>query len=285
MTRWSSRITQSETYSSSPCRVSVPLAALAGDHRGDAAVLQPAEQPAQLGAQDAPGSGSPRTASRSCRAPPASRRSASMALREPDEQPFEVVLAGLLDLAALDVYVVDDELALASSIWSRSKPERGARWRPGPPAVSSNAMKTPGSSNCSAPRTRNSMANKRLAAAGAAADQRRAAARQAAAGDLVEALDAGRGLGQALAPRRRRPAGMTGAHPSRTARLTGAAPLRHGLHRLEGWDARPECNGGLREDASPTSPGPWATTARAPLAERAGRRRRHRGTAIYRRAS
>ena len=35
-TRWSSRITQSETYSSRPWRVSVPVAALAGDDGGDA---------------------------------------------------------------------------------------------------------------------------------------------------------------------------------------------------------------------------------------------------------
>ena len=52
ITRWSSRITQSETYSSSPWRVSCAVAALAGDDRGDALVLEPAEQPPQLGAQD-----------------------------------------------------------------------------------------------------------------------------------------------------------------------------------------------------------------------------------------
>ena len=52
VTRWSRTMTQSETYSSRPCRVSVSVAPLAGDDRRDALVLEPAEQPPQFGPQD-----------------------------------------------------------------------------------------------------------------------------------------------------------------------------------------------------------------------------------------
>ncbi len=52
MTRWSRKITQSLTYSSRPWRVSVLAALLAGDDRGHALVLEPAEQPAQFRPQD-----------------------------------------------------------------------------------------------------------------------------------------------------------------------------------------------------------------------------------------
>ena len=46
-------MTQSETYSSSPCAGQRLDAVFAGDDGGDAAVLQPGEQAAQFGAQDA----------------------------------------------------------------------------------------------------------------------------------------------------------------------------------------------------------------------------------------
>ena len=41
---------------------------------------------------------------------------------EPDEQPFEIVFARLLDLAAFDANVVDDQLLSARSAVGRSKP-------------------------------------------------------------------------------------------------------------------------------------------------------------------
>jgi hypothetical protein len=47
----SSSTTQSETYSSSPRPGELPFAALAGDDRRQAAILDPAEQASQLRAQ------------------------------------------------------------------------------------------------------------------------------------------------------------------------------------------------------------------------------------------
>jgi hypothetical protein len=52
MTRWSSTITQSETYSSMPEPGEGAFAALDGKDGRDAAFLQPAEQPAQFGPYD-----------------------------------------------------------------------------------------------------------------------------------------------------------------------------------------------------------------------------------------
>ena len=57
-------------------------------------------------------------------------------------------------------------------------------------------MKTPGSPNCGRAADEELHRQQGLAAAGAAADERGPAARQAAAGDLVEPLNAGRGLGE-----------------------------------------------------------------------------------------
>ena len=121
ITRWSSRITQSETYSSSPCRVSVPsprspvmtavtpLSLSQRNRRRSSArrmrvVRQAAEQRLDRVEHDALG------ADRVDR------------VAEADEQPLEVVVAGLLDLAALDAHVVDDELLRARPASSRSKP-------------------------------------------------------------------------------------------------------------------------------------------------------------------
>ena len=57
-------------------------------------------------------------------------------------------------------------------------------------------MKTPGSSNSARAAHEELHRQQRLAAAGAAADQRGPAPGQAAAGDLVEALDAGGAFGE-----------------------------------------------------------------------------------------
>ena len=107
--------TQSETYSSRPCRVSVPLAALGGDDGGDALLLEPAEEPPQFGAQDGVvGQAAEQRLQRvehdALGADGVNR------MAQPDEQSFEVVLAGLLDLAALDVNVVDRQLLLRDQV-------------------------------------------------------------------------------------------------------------------------------------------------------------------------
>ena len=89
---------------------------------------------------------------------------------EADEQPFQVVLAGLLDLAALDVDVIDRHLLPAIRPLT-SKPS-DATFLASSSAVSSKDMKTPGSLNSVMPRTMNSIASSVLPRSGAAADQR-----------------------------------------------------------------------------------------------------------------
>ena len=81
-------------------------AALAGDDRGDAALLQPGEQPPQLGAQHAGVAQSgeqrfDRVEHDAARADRAQR------VIEADEEAFEVVFPGLFDLRALDPDVFD----------------------------------------------------------------------------------------------------------------------------------------------------------------------------------
>ena len=120
-TRWSSTITQSETYSSMPKRVSVPLAAaLAGDHRRQPRSLsQRNSRPssARTMASLASAANSTSMVSSTTRLAP----TASTAAAEPDEQALEVEVAGLDDLGGVDVDGVDDEPAVGSSR-SRSKP-------------------------------------------------------------------------------------------------------------------------------------------------------------------
>ena len=127
--------------------------ALGRDDGGHAAVLQPAEQPAQLGAQQ----GRVRQARE--QALDRVEHDALGADRvdgvaQADEQPLEVVLARLLDLGALDAHVVDQQLLLGATRRSRSKPSDATFWASSS-AVSSKAMNTPGSP-ISMPRTRNS---------------------------------------------------------------------------------------------------------------------------------
>ena len=86
------------------------LALLAGDDGGDALVLEPAEEPAQLGAQDGfvGQAGEERLEGVEHDALGAD---AVNGVAQADEQALQVVFAGLLDLAALDADVVDGELS------------------------------------------------------------------------------------------------------------------------------------------------------------------------------
>ena len=130
LTRWSRKITQSLTYSSRPWRVSVLLALLAGDDGGDALVLEPAEEPAQLGAQDGlvGQAGEERLEGVEHDALGADGVDG---VAEADEQAFQVVFAGLLDLAALDADVVHRQLSCGGSARpGRSRARR--RSRPAP---------------------------------------------------------------------------------------------------------------------------------------------------------
>ena len=118
---------------------------------------------------------------------------ASIACAEPDEQPLEVVFAGLLDLAALDADVVEGEQALLLQAL-QVEAQRGDVGLEVARGLLE-AHEEPGSPYFSAPFTRKSMAKTVLPepAPPATSD---AALGQAAVGDLVEALDSGGDLGK-----------------------------------------------------------------------------------------
>ena len=115
-------------------------------------------------------------------------------MTEPDEQPLQVILAARLNLAALDVDIVDHDL-LAPDQALQVEAERGDvglqflfRFLEG--HQHARFVELPGTAHKEFRREQS------LAAARAAADQRGPAPRQPAAGDFVETLDAGRTLGQ-----------------------------------------------------------------------------------------
>ena len=108
--RWSSTITQSETNSSMPCRVS-----LSGRSRSavmtvvSPLLLEPAEQAADFGAQDArvrqlAEERFDRVQDDALRPDPLDR------VGNANEEAVEVVLAGFRNLAARDVHVVQEQL-------------------------------------------------------------------------------------------------------------------------------------------------------------------------------
>ena len=172
-----------------PCEL--PLAALGRDHGRDAALLEPAEQAAQLGAQDRRVVEAGEQRLDRVEHDPL-RPDLLDGVVEPDEQALEIVIAGFLDLAALDAHIVDDELLVGDQA-RHVVAERGdvggeivgglleahedARL-----AVERHAVDQEGHGE------------QGLAAAGGAADERRPPGRQAAEHDLVEAVDAGRRL-------------------------------------------------------------------------------------------
>ena len=223
VTRWSRTITQSETYSSMPWRVSVPsprspvITAVTprslsqpnrrrSSARSDGRVGERAEQRLDRVDHDA------------LRADRVDRRA------EPQEQPVEVPVAGLLDLVAVDVDVVDHEQAVGLEA-GRGRTPATRRWRSRSSRDSSNATNTPGSSNSVIPRTRNSIASSVLPQPGRAADERRTSARQPAAGHLVEAADARRAFGSCVT----RASDPSRALGSSAASIPGTGMLRHHL--------------------------------------------------------
>src|SRR5262245_29732451 len=109
-TRWSRAITQSETYSSRPCRVS-PLASFGRDKSRDALVLEPAEQAAELGPQDGLVGQAAEQRFQRVQHDPLGPDGVD-GQPQPDEEGLQVVLAGLFNLAALDVDVVEGQLLL-----------------------------------------------------------------------------------------------------------------------------------------------------------------------------
>src|SRR4051812_23359787 len=88
------------------------VSALCGDHRRDAAVLQPAEQPAQLGAQQRHvGEAGKQRFDRIQN--DALRADAVDCKTKAQEKPLQVVLARLFDLPPVDEYVIERELPFA----------------------------------------------------------------------------------------------------------------------------------------------------------------------------
>ena len=169
------------------------LAALAGDDGGDALVLEPAEQPPQLGPQD----GRVGQAAEECLdgvQHDALGLDRVDGVAQADEQSFEVVVAGFFDLVAFDPHEVDDQLFSARSV-------RPGRSRASGRSASVFGGFLEGHEHARLVELHGAADQKlhreqRLAAAGTAADQRRPPARQAAAGDLVKSLNACGSLGQ-----------------------------------------------------------------------------------------
>src|SRR5262249_20270392 len=164
------------------------LTALAGDDGRHALVLQPAEQAAQLGAED--------RLVRQAREERLDRveHDALGADRidrepEPDEEPFEIVVAGLLDLAALDLDVIEHDLLLLDQR-RQVEAERGHVLRE---LVITLLEAQEHARLAELHRAVDEEADReeRLAAAGSAADQRRPSRRQTPARDLIEAVDTG----------------------------------------------------------------------------------------------
>ena len=135
------------------------VAPLGGHDGGDLPLLQPGEQPPELDAQ-------PRRVvergEQHLQGVEGDPLGADLVDRRPeaDEQRLEVVVPGHVDLLALDLDVVDDQLALGAQ--GCRGPSRGeATLVVSSSAVSSNATKTPGSPR-SMPRTMNSAASRVL---------------------------------------------------------------------------------------------------------------------------
>ena len=169
------------------------VAALAGDDRRDPLVLEPAEQPAQLGAQDG---GVGQAAEERLEGVEHDALGADRVdgVAQADEEAFEVVLAGLLDLAALDVDVIHQQLVLVGQFFQVEA--EGADVLGQLLGGLLEGHEDAGLAELGRAADEELHREQGLAAAGAAADEGGPAARQPAAGDFVESLDAGRGLGE-----------------------------------------------------------------------------------------
>src|SRR5262249_50942804 len=165
-----------------------PRAPRAGDDRRHAPSLQPAEQAAQPGAED--------RLVRQAREERLDRveHDALGADRvdgepEPDEEPLEIVIARLLDLAALDLHVVEHDLLFLDQP-RQIEAERRHVLR-APVAALLEAHERAGLAELHRAVDEEANGEERLAAAGSAADEGGPPGRQAARGDLIEAVDTG----------------------------------------------------------------------------------------------
>ena len=168
------------------------LAALAGDERGHALVLQVAEQAPQLRAQQRlVGEAAEQRLDRVEHDTLPAHRVDGEA--EPEEQPLEVVLAGLVDLRALDAHVIDRELLFLDQA-IEIEAERAHVLRQFFPRLLE-ADEDAGLAELRRTAHQELGREQRLAAARAAADQRRPASRQAAVGNFVQTVNTGRRFG------------------------------------------------------------------------------------------
>ena len=209
-----------------------PLPALAGDDGGDPFVLQPPEQPLQLGAQDRliVEAAEERLDGVEHHALGAD---AVDGVGEPDEETAEVVLAVLLHLAALDLHVVDDQLLVGDERVEIEAQRADVLSQLGLGLLE--GQEHAGLTVIERPADQELQRQQRLSAAGASADQRGTACGKAASRDLVEPVDAARALGQrrvCLAPRPPRfPTSVNAlvARSSRRATLKKTAQYRFEL--------------------------------------------------------
>ena len=170
-----------------------PVAALGGDDRGDPLVLEPAEQPPQLGAQDrlvreAAEQRLDRVEDDPLRLDRVDR------VTEADEQAVEVVLAVLLDLGAFDDDVIDEQLLLLGQLVEveAQRPDVRAQLV----GCLLECDEHAGLTLVDRAADQEFHRQQRLATAGAAADEGGSTPREAAARDLIQPLDPGGGLGQ-----------------------------------------------------------------------------------------
>jgi hypothetical protein len=169
------------------------LAAFAGDDRGNAALLEPTQQPTQFGTHDR-GVGErsvevlQRVEHHSFGAHLVDRRA------EAYEQRLEIPLAGLGDIGGHDVHVVEHEHAVGLKL-RQVETERGDVGR----EVLGALFERDEDSRLAVaddPADQELHREQRLSAAGRPADEGGATARQPAARDLVEAGDTGRRFGE-----------------------------------------------------------------------------------------
>ena len=167
--------------------------ALGRDDGGDAFVLQPAEKPAQLGAQDAfiGQAGEQRFERVQHHAFGADGFDRVI---EANEQAFQVILAGLLDFTALDLDAIEYNLLAPDQARQVKAERRNVRFQLRLRLLERH--QDPRLAELCRAAHEEFRGQQRLTATRTAADQRGPPARQPATGDFVEPLDARRTLGQ-----------------------------------------------------------------------------------------
>ena len=169
------------------------VAALSGNDCRDTLVLEPAKQASQFRSQDG---GVAQAAEERLDGIEHDALGADGVdgMAEADEQAFEIVLTGLLDLGTLDVDVVQQQFVFSGQLVQVEA--EGAHILRQFLGSFLEGQEDTGFVELGGAANQEFDGQKRLAAARAAADQRGTTTRQSAAGDFIEALDARGRLGQ-----------------------------------------------------------------------------------------